>query len=70
LAVFPLVGEEQNPDELLGITRDVASNFTVGLYAFNRDLAYCASCQKVFYGKLEKCPGCGSVNMLQSFSRV
>ncbi|MFA5363988.1 MAG: anaerobic ribonucleoside-triphosphate reductase [Candidatus Bathyarchaeia archaeon] len=70
LALLPLVGDEQNPEELLGITKDVASNFAVGLYAFNRDLAYCASCQKVFYGKLEKCPTCGSVNMLQSFSRM
>jgi ribonucleoside-triphosphate reductase len=70
LAVGSLADEEQDPDELLAITRDVAANYGVGLYVFNRKLAYCASCQKTSYGKLERCPVCGSVNMLQSFSRI
>jgi anaerobic ribonucleoside-triphosphate reductase len=70
LAVIPLADEPQNPDELLAVTREVAGNYGVGLYVFNRNLAYCAGCQQVFYGKLEKCPFCGSVNMLQSFSRI
>ena len=70
LAVIPFVGEEQNLDDLLTSTRDIAAKYSIGFYAFNRNLAYCAGCQKVFYGKLEKCPECGSVNMLQSFSRL
>jgi anaerobic ribonucleoside-triphosphate reductase len=70
LAVIPLADEPQNPDELLAVTREVAGNYGVGLYVFNRNIAYCAGCQQVFYGKLEKCPFCGSVNMLQSFSRI
>jgi ribonucleoside-triphosphate reductase len=70
LAVFPLADETQKPDELLSITREIAGNYGVGLYAFNKNIAYCASCQQIYYGELEKCPSCGSVNMLQSFSRV
>jgi len=70
LAVIPVADEPQKPDDLLSITREVAGNYGVGLYVFNRNLAYCASCQQIFYGKLEKCPSCGSVNMLQSFSRI
>ncbi len=70
LAVIPLVGEEQNIDDLLASTRDIAEKYSIGFYAFNRKIVYCAGCQKVFYGKLEKCPECGSVNMLQSFSRL
>jgi anaerobic ribonucleoside-triphosphate reductase len=70
LAVVSLADVEQNPDDLLSVTRDVAGNYGVGFYVFNRNLAYCASCQKTFYGKLARCPVCGSVNMLQSFSRV
>jgi anaerobic ribonucleoside-triphosphate reductase len=70
LAVVPLADEPQKPDDLLSVTREVAGNYGVGFYVFNRNLAYCASCQQIFYGKLEKCPSCGSVNMLQSFSRV
>jgi len=70
LAVVSLADEPQKPDDLLSVTRDVAGNYGVGFYIFNRNLAYCASCQKTFYGKLARCPACGSVNMLQSFSRI
>jgi ribonucleoside-triphosphate reductase len=70
LAVIPLSDEPQKPDDLLSISKDIAENIGVGLYVFNRNIAYCASCQRIFYGKLAKCPSCTSVNMLQSFSRV
>jgi ribonucleoside-triphosphate reductase len=70
LALLPIVDEGQKPDDLLAITRDVTGNHGIGLYAFNRHIAYCASCQQIYYGKLEKCPSCGSVNMIQTFSRV
>jgi len=70
LAVVSLADVEQDPDDLLAVTRDVAGNYGVGFYVFNRNLTYCASCQKTFYGKLERCAVCGSVNMLQSFSRI
>jgi anaerobic ribonucleoside-triphosphate reductase len=70
LAVVSLADEDQDPDDVLAVTKDVAGNYGVGFYVFNRNLSYCASCQKTFYGKLERCPVCGSVNMLQSFSRI
>ena len=70
LAVIPLSDVPQEPEELLNVTREVAGNYGVGLYVFNRNVAYCAICQQIYYGKLEKCPSCGSVNMLQSFSRI
>jgi ribonucleoside-triphosphate reductase len=70
LAIIPLLGEKQNPDDLLSSTTDIVAKYNIGFYAFSRNIAYCASCQKVFYGKLEKCPECGSVNMLQSYSRL
>ena len=70
LAVIPLSDDPQKPDDLLSISKDIAKNIGVGLYVFNRNIAYCASCQRIFYGKLAKCPSCASVNMLQSFSRV
>jgi ribonucleoside-triphosphate reductase len=70
LAVIPVSDEPQKPEDLQSITREVAGNYGVGFYVFNRNLAYCASCQQIFSGKLEKCPSCGSVNMLQSFSRI
>jgi len=70
LGVVSLADVEQDPDDLLSVTRDVAGTYGVGFYVFNRNLAYCASCQKTFYGKLARCPSCGSVNMLQSFSRI
>jgi len=70
LALIQLADLEQNPEELLSATRHIARTYHVGLYAFNRNLAYCSRCQKAFYGVVSKCPLCGSVNMLICFSRV
>ena len=70
LAVIQLADSEQDPNELLSATKEIVGTYAVGLYVFNRHLAYCASCQKTFYGILAKCPSCGSVNMLHCFSRV
>jgi anaerobic ribonucleoside-triphosphate reductase len=70
LAVLPLTGEFFETNELLSITKDVVENFKIGFYVFNRDLVYCGSCQSTFYGELVRCPSCGSVNMLQSFTRI
>jgi len=70
LAIIQLADSEQDPNELLSATEEIAGTYGVGLYAFNRHVAYCASCQKTFYGILSRCPSCGSVNMLYCFSRV
>ena len=70
LAVLQLADSEQDPNELLSATKEIVGTYAVGLYVFNRHLAYCASCQKTFYGILARCPLCGSVNMLHCFSRV
>jgi len=70
LAIIQLADSEQDPNELLSVTREIVGTYAVGLYVFNRHLTYCASCQKTFYGILARCPSCGSVNMLNCFSRV
>ncbi len=70
LAIIQLADSEQDPNELLSATKEIVGTYAVGLYVFNRHLAYCASCQKTFYGILARCPSCGSVNMLHCFSRV
>jgi anaerobic ribonucleoside-triphosphate reductase len=70
LAVLPVPDVEQDPDDLLSYSRDVAETNGVGFYVFNRNLSYCANCQKTFIGKLERCHSCGSVNMLKTFSHI
>ncbi len=70
LALVQLADSEQDPNELLSTTKYVLNTYDIGLYAYDRNLAYCAHCQKTFYGILPKCPTCGSVDMLVFFSRV
>jgi len=70
LFVMQLADSEQNPNKLLSVTKHIVSTYDIGLYAYNRNLAYCVNCQKTFYGTPSKCPLCGSVNMLVCFSRV
>ena len=70
LALVQLADAEHEPERLLSATREIVATSKVGLYTFSRNLAYCASCKRVFNGILQKCPDCGSVNMLVCFSRV
>ncbi len=70
LALVQLADSEREPGRLLSATREIVGTYKVGLYTFSRNLAYCASCKRVFNGILQKCPDCGSVNMLVCFSRV
>ena len=70
LAIIQLADSEQDPNELLSATKEIVRTYAVGLYAYNRHLAYCSSCEKTLYGILARCPSCGSVNMLYCFSRV
>lgn len=70
LAVIQLTDSEQDPNKLLSATKEIVGTYAVGLYVFNRHLAYCAGCQKTFYGILARCQSCGSVDMLHGFSRV
>lgn len=70
LAIIQLGDSEVDADSLLSATRKIVSTFAVGLYAYNRHLSYCASCQKTFLGILPKCPSCGSVDLLSCSSRV
>ncbi len=70
LALIQLADPERDPDKLLSATKEIVGTYNVGLYTFNKHLAYCATCKRTFSGILEKCPDCGSVNMLVCFSRV
>jgi len=70
LAVIQLADSEQDPNQLLSLTKEITETYSLGLYTFNRNLTYCSSCKKTFYGLPPKCPSCGSVNTMTSFSRM
>jgi len=70
LAVIQLSDSEQDPNQLLSLTKEIAETYTLGFYTFNRNLAYCSSCRKTFHGIPSKCPICGSVNTMTGFSRM
>ncbi len=70
LALLQLAETEQDPDELLAVTKQIAATYSVGLFAFSRNLTYCGRCQATFFGQLLKCPSCGSVDALIRHRRV
>jgi ribonucleoside-triphosphate reductase len=70
LAIIHLTDSEQDPNHLFSVTKEIAETYSLGLYTFNRNLAYCSSCGKTFHGMPSKCPLCGSVNTMTSFSRM
>lgn len=70
LAVLLLDDTEQDPEELLATTKELTANYNIGFYTFNRKLAYCGCCHKVFLGEPIKCPSCGSVDTLTYYKRI
>lgn len=58
-----------NSDELLTITKQLAENQNIYLYAFDRKVTYCVSCRKNWFGLMHKCPSCGAVGTLVFFDR-
>ncbi len=70
LAIMQLADSAGDSETLLAATKHVLSDSDIGLYAYNRNLAYCNGCQRHFSGVLPKCPVCGSVNTLVCFSRM
>jgi ribonucleoside-triphosphate reductase len=70
LAIMQLAEKEQDPEELLAVTKQIATTYRVGLYSFNRSITFCGHCQKTFFGQLLKCPFCGSVNAIIRYRRV
>jgi len=69
LTVLELGDASYAPSELLSTTRKLVENYEVEFLAYNRNLTYCVNCRKSFFGVLHKCPSCGAVSTLTSFSR-
>ncbi len=61
--------EEASSEALLKLSREICQT-DVGAYAFTRCVGYCFNCQKVFYGLVQRCPGCGSENSVVNYSRL
>ena len=70
LAVLQVADTEQDPEELLAITKQLSASYKIGIYTFNRNLAHCGHCQETFYGQPLKCPSCGSIDALIHYRRV
>jgi len=70
LAIIQLPDFQQDSDKLLSVTKEISKTYPLGLFTYNHALTHCSGCQKTFYGLLDKCPSCGSVNTLVRFSRL
>ncbi|MEM2466364.1 MAG: anaerobic ribonucleoside-triphosphate reductase [Candidatus Bathyarchaeia archaeon] len=69
LTVVELGNGEYTPDTLLSFTKKFVEDYKLGFFTYNRDLTYCSQCRKSWFGKLQKCPICGSVGTLAAFTR-
>jgi len=70
ITLLPLSENAQSPEELLSTTKQIATTFNVGLFAYNRVLSYCIRCRKLAYNVLPRCQFCGAVDTLITFTRT
>jgi len=69
LTVLELGEAEHNVEALISFTRRLAEGCRVSLFTYNRNLTYCSQCRKSWFGTLQKCPICCSVNTLTTLTR-
>ena len=69
LVKIELGEKEFKADELLAVTKQLAENSNIGLFAYERKLTYCLNCKKSAFGLLHKCSSCGAVGTLTFFDR-
>jgi anaerobic ribonucleoside-triphosphate reductase len=70
ITILPLTENMQNAEELLNTTKQVVNTFNIGFFAYNCILSYCAHCKKLAYNIFPKCPNCGAVDSLITFTRA
>ena len=69
LSLIELEESEQDPEDLLNMTRKICLSYDVGAFAYTRNFSYCKNCQKAFGGHPEKCPNCKSTDSLIYYGR-
>jgi anaerobic ribonucleoside-triphosphate reductase len=70
LTLLPFPEKEFSAEELLSTTKQTVTTYGVGLFAYDELLSYCANCKRLDHRMLQKCPNCGSVDSLITFSRA
>jgi len=69
LTVIELGEVEHKPDELMSLTKQIAEDYNVEFFTYNRKLSYCVNCRRNWFGILHKCPSCGSTDTLTLFDQ-
>jgi anaerobic ribonucleoside-triphosphate reductase len=69
LVIVDVNGSEFKPEDLLKLTSSLMENHELEFFTYNRALTFCSGCQKSWFGRLHKCPACGSMGALVGFDR-
>ena len=69
LTIVDVNGSDFKPEDLLKFTSSLVENHDVEFFTYNRAITFCSGCKKSWFGKLHKCPSCGSMGALVEFDR-
>jgi anaerobic ribonucleoside-triphosphate reductase len=69
LSLIELENGEYLPEALMKLTEHLVANKHLEFFAYHRVLTYCDNCKKSWFGKLHKCPSCGSMSTLTTFDQ-
>ena len=62
--ILPLPDGPTSAEDLLATTKQIATTYGVGLFAYDRLLSYCRHCKRLSYKALPKCPFCGNDSLV------
>ncbi|MEM3728717.1 MAG: anaerobic ribonucleoside-triphosphate reductase [Candidatus Bathyarchaeia archaeon] len=69
LTVLELREAEYAPETLFSFTKKFIEDYKLGFFTYNRNLTHCSQCRKSWFGTPQKCPTCGSIGTLTTFTR-
>jgi len=69
MTILPVSDESLSAEELMSNTKQIATTYKIGLFAYNKLLSYCRNCKRISYKIFPKCQFCGGGDTLVTFSR-
>jgi len=69
LTLIELDETQQEPEQLLSVTRQLVENRNMEFFTYNRKTTYCTNCKKTWPGQAHKCPQCNAVSTLTYYDR-
>ncbi len=69
MIIVDMNGTDNKPEDIMKFSLNLIESRKAEFFTYNSAVTYCSNCKKSWFGKLHKCPSCGSMGTLVEFDR-